>query len=317
MGFFAKNFSLIFIAIIVILSSCNNKKQTQQIDIDWEEVYKKIEIDNEKKQKLKKAMDEKNVSVLVEIYKSGMDNYEGQPLLIVVTKDYEWDEGVIELIKNGADIYCEDNRQYKFFSYAVQFLKEETLLKIIDDGFDFDRLSPDDIKYCSSYAIYENKPKTLKRLIADDAFFYKLKKDDAFYSHLRFHFSENDTIEILKTLKRRGFELPNDGSLYVHFFSGGVISDYNINLNILEWLLANHFSTALSYEQARELTTRYEVQNLSEYIYFELDDIEEREKENVENLDSYDINRKEDLKKLLNLMEKYGVKEERIVRNIF
>jgi hypothetical protein len=232
----------IFMLLITFLFSCSDQKKTETgSDNQPEQRPESPEQIAETRERLYKALDEKNVSEIVEVYKTGMDNNYGQPLLVLAT-NAKWDEGVIALLNAGADPYCMSNQGALFFQLAIVRLQEETSLYIINNGFDVMKLGDYYVKKIFTDAVSAKKVKLQKRLLEINGLVETLTKksynDDELGSHFMRYWTDG-TAEILENLLKNGLVMPGDSSLYAF-----AIMEAN-SVEAVEWLINHGFLTSV------------------------------------------------------------------------
>jgi len=217
-----------FIVFFVVLVSCPGKNENKLLErtIDVSSLYN--------------AFDEENVSAIVELLKSGGNSYNGQPLIIMATLR-EWDEGVIALFDNGADPYCKSKEENLFFNLAIHKLQENTLIFLIDNGFDVMEFSEDEIVKFFKSAIFVKKAKLQRRMLD----FYGFTKVILPHKEISIDFMRywtEGTDEVLDELVKRGFVLPDDSSLYFYAINE------NCSYKAVEWLISHGFTMSALFE---------------------------------------------------------------------
>jgi len=227
------------IFLFVFLFSCTNmKKPSENKETKRQEQYV-VDIDL----KFTKAISEKDILEMIKLINGGADPnivIDGQPVIYMATIN-GWDELVIALVNNGANLFCKFESDITFIDIAVHRLNEETLLSIMDNGFDVMKLTDSEINDVFSSAIFQRKIEFLRRLIAIDGFPETINENNKHaVDFMRFWI--NGTGNILDELVRIGFVLPDDGSLYYYIFLE------NRSYEAVEWLISHGFSTSVFFE---------------------------------------------------------------------
>ena len=154
----------------------------------------------------------------------------------------EKDELVISLINNGANLYCKSKDGIPFIDLAVHRLKEETVLYIFDIGFDIMRLNDVEINNVFLGAIFQKKIGILRKMIEIDGIIEKVIINNKLSIDFMRHWADG-TGEILIELIKKGFILPDDGSLYYY------VMLENSSYKAVEWLIAHNFSTSVIFKE--------------------------------------------------------------------
>jgi hypothetical protein len=226
-----------FLMLFISLLSCTAEKKA----INTEEEQPKQNINVE--QELSRIIGANDVSGIIKLIQGGMDpniEIDNWPLIIKTARN-ESDALVITLVNNGANLYCNIDGD-TFILMAVHRLKEETLFYILDRGFDIMRLSDKEIRDVFEGAIFKEKIEFQKRLLTIDGFIEKIMPYNNDLAVKFMWYWVDGTGEILETLTQKGFELPDDGSLYYH-----VVTE-NRNYKAVEWLIEQGFSMTIPFD---------------------------------------------------------------------